>query len=407
MNGLKHGLRAETLLLPGESEEVFQCRLDDWTVDLDARTDVERYQAEKAVAASWRLDRCLRSETALMTDRVLAAAAPDPERAEAKARRLGARLGKDPADVAHKLRKTSAGIRWMLQRWDELAETLDQTGFWEQSRLHLALGLLGFTAQEWRDERRVAAVVIAYLSARRGESTNAADVRFATGGQPEAMSPGEYERESETMAAMATAHAKGRADLRGAVAEARADLLARLEWVEEREARKRATAADRAAIDDSAEGQRRLRYEAMHARELRAALRDLRAEQARRMTLGEVTTTAPTEPTAGPDQAGSPPASIAPTEPTETPDRDAPSEPTEPAVSDENNEVESTCTDQAGPTAGASGDEAGRAPGQVEAGDHVAALADPGPALKLEDLGNLPQGDGRAAGLEPRLGLAM
>jgi hypothetical protein len=325
MNSLRHGMRAQrAVLLPGESPEEFRGRLDGWAIDLDPRTDVERYQVEKAVIASWRHDRCIRNETATLTDRVLDAAGPDPEVAVARARRLGARLSKDPAAVAHRLRKTSAGCRWMLERWDDLGETLDQAGFWEHSRLHLALNLLGFTAQQWRDEWQVTAVVMAYLSARRGTQTTADDVRFALGGRPEAMSKLEYESEVETMAGLATGNAEGRAGLKEVVAEARADLLARLEWVEAVEARRRATAADRAAFDDSAEGQRRQRYEAMHARELRAALRDLRAAQALRMAEGDILAI-PEGDGEGGDGGGPGPDPIAPNEPT----AEAPSEPIE------------------------------------------------------------------------------
>ncbi len=295
MNGLRHGMRAEALvLLPGEDEEKFRRRLDAWAGDLQPHGAVERYQVETAVVASWRRDRCLRAETAVLTDRVLDAADPDPEAEDARARRLGARLARDPAAVAHKLRTTVAGCRWMLRRWDDLGATLDEAGFWEHSRLHLALGLLGFTAPQWRDEWQVTGVVMGYLSARRGVQTTASDVRFALGGKPAAMSPVEFEQELESMAALATGNAEGRAGLKEVVAEARADLRARLEWVEEVEARRQATAADRAAFDDSAAGQRRQRYEAMHERTLRSALRDLRVAQAQRLADEEDAVTAAT-----------------------------------------------------------------------------------------------------------------
>ncbi len=215
MNGLRHGMRAElVVLLPGEDEEKFRRRLDAWAGDLQPHGAVERYQVETAVVASWRRDRCLRAETAVLTDRVLDAADPDPEAEDARARRLGARLARDPAAVAHKLRTTVAGCRWMLRRWDDLGATLDEAGFWEHSRLHLALGLLGFTAPQWRDEWQVTGVVMGYLSARRGVQTTASDVRFALGGKPAAMSPVEFEQELESMAALATGNAEGRAGSR-------------------------------------------------------------------------------------------------------------------------------------------------------------------------------------------------
>src|SRR5947209_11220121 len=54
LNGLKHGLRAELPVLPGEDPEAFQQRLDTWIVEQDARTDLERHLVELAVRASWR-----------------------------------------------------------------------------------------------------------------------------------------------------------------------------------------------------------------------------------------------------------------------------------------------------------------------------------------------------------------
>ncbi|MBV8608764.1 MAG: hypothetical protein JO034_15050, partial [Singulisphaera sp.] len=61
LNGLKHGLRAATLVLPGEDPEALQHRLDAWTDELDPRTDLERYFVRSAVEASWRLDRVRRA----------------------------------------------------------------------------------------------------------------------------------------------------------------------------------------------------------------------------------------------------------------------------------------------------------------------------------------------------------
>ncbi len=92
LNGLRHGMRAEVVvLLPGEDAEKFQDRLDAWAGDLQPHGAVERYHVETAVAASWRRDRCLRAETAVLTDRILDAADPDPEVEDAR------RAGSAPA----------------------------------------------------------------------------------------------------------------------------------------------------------------------------------------------------------------------------------------------------------------------------------------------------------------------
>ncbi len=306
MNGLVHGLRAEVVVLPGESEEAFRHRLDAWAGDLQPHGAVERYHVETAVAASWRRDRCLRTETAVLTDRILDAADPDPEAEDARARRLGARLAKDPAAVAHKLRQTAAGCLWMLAEWDDLDATIDSLGFWEHSRLHRALALLGYTAPQWRHANPIVDVVVAALSARNGKRTTAAHVRYALGGKPEGIGKFEFDNEVEALATICDDQETGRAELKQMVAAARAELRERLEWVEAAEARRQATAADRAAFDDSASGQKRQRYEAMHDRALRSALRDLRAEQKRRAAVDDAAPDAPSEPTASGASGGNP-----------------------------------------------------------------------------------------------------
>jgi hypothetical protein len=327
MNSLVHGLRAEVVVvLPGESEEKFQRRLEGWFGELQPLGEIESYYAETAVAASWRRDRCIRSETATLTDRVLDAADPDPEADEARANRLGARLVKDPIAVAPKLRQTSAGCRWMLAEWDGLDAMLDEPGYWPHSRLQRALALLGYTAQQWRDAGPVIDVIVCAMSARYGKQTTPANVRFALGGKPEAMGKLEYQNETEALASICDDKETGRVELKTIVADAKADLEERLEWIEAVEERKLATAADRAAFDDSPAGQRRQRYEAMHDRALRAALRDLRAEQERRMAEDLVAATAPSGPAVdGPAIA--------------------PNEPTEPVSIDGNPAIENSCDD--------------------------------------------------------------
>ncbi len=215
MNGLRHGMRAELVILPGESQEAFDHRLVAWTGELHAVGSIERHLAGIAVASSWRHERCLRNEAATLTERVLKADDPDPEVVQARVRRLGARLAKDPADVTYRLRKTSAGCLWLLARWDDLDAALDRDGTWEQSRVHQAIHLLGFAPAQWRDEAAVAAVLIAALSARHGAQTIAAHVRQAVGLVPQAMNTIEFEGATKALAAAAEGIAEGRRQAQG------------------------------------------------------------------------------------------------------------------------------------------------------------------------------------------------
>ena len=62
LNNLKHGLRAETVVLPGEDAEAFQARLDGWLARFGGSDPARAVVVERAVLASWRLERCARAE---------------------------------------------------------------------------------------------------------------------------------------------------------------------------------------------------------------------------------------------------------------------------------------------------------------------------------------------------------
>src|SRR4029077_19294486 len=64
LNGLVHGMRAESDILPGEDPEALARRTAPWADELGAETESERYLAEAAARASWRIDRCRGAETA-------------------------------------------------------------------------------------------------------------------------------------------------------------------------------------------------------------------------------------------------------------------------------------------------------------------------------------------------------
>src|SRR5262245_53503403 len=57
LNAVKHGLTAETVVLPHEDSRAYQERVDAWTKELNPRGDLGRYLAERAAKISWQLDR--------------------------------------------------------------------------------------------------------------------------------------------------------------------------------------------------------------------------------------------------------------------------------------------------------------------------------------------------------------
>src|SRR5262245_12284126 len=61
MNALKHGLDAETLILPGEDETRYRDKRDAWVAACPPRDALEASLLEQAVGHSWRLERADRA----------------------------------------------------------------------------------------------------------------------------------------------------------------------------------------------------------------------------------------------------------------------------------------------------------------------------------------------------------
>jgi hypothetical protein len=180
-NAVKHGMRAATLILPGEDAGAYQARLDAWTRDLTPADDVERFLVSRAVQLSWQLERADRAlaDRAVGTDRL------DDQADEVAA--LGRRLlwdprgptffypqfeitlgdpkrvswsglrddPDDPVRLLNRLESTALGCAWLLDRWDELKDALEAGRNWEPRDRFKAIRLLGRQPLDIDDDGRV------------------------------------------------------------------------------------------------------------------------------------------------------------------------------------------------------------------------------------------------------------
>ena len=157
MNALKHGLDAQTLILPGEDDAVFRARLDAWRADFPPRNSQEDNLIEQAARLSWQLDR---ADRVLDAPRRIASRSPATPRPGKKPkprgrprpigigrlliagpfaavfavpgddkvavrRQVGTPIHPDdpthPTRLLRHLESTAAGCRWLLDRWAGLA----------------------------------------------------------------------------------------------------------------------------------------------------------------------------------------------------------------------------------------------------------------------------------------------
>src|SRR3954470_20860101 len=56
-NGMKHGMRAETLVLPGEDPERYRRRLSALVERHDPQDEASRFEVERAAKAAWKMER--------------------------------------------------------------------------------------------------------------------------------------------------------------------------------------------------------------------------------------------------------------------------------------------------------------------------------------------------------------
>ncbi len=174
-NALKHGMRARTIVLPGENPADYQARLDAWADRLKPRDDYEQVLADRAAQVSWQLDRVDRAQADRLAS-IARAAASDRATAEAdEVMVLGRRLFWDPrgplefypgfektigdpmrvswsADIedpdepgrlVNRLENSLLGCAWMLDRWGDLRDLIVDELKWQSPDRFMAIRLMG------------------------------------------------------------------------------------------------------------------------------------------------------------------------------------------------------------------------------------------------------------------------
>ncbi len=186
-NALKHGMRARLPLLPGEDGGAFRARLDAWTISLEPRDDLERYLVERAVNVSWQLDRADRAWAARLKADLLSSGSAQALAQADEVLVLGRRLFWDPRGpvelypqfraslgspmrvswsqdiedpdepgrLVNRLEGTALGCAWLLDRWNELGDLLEDGLKWQAPDRFKATRLLGKQPLEPIDDLQV------------------------------------------------------------------------------------------------------------------------------------------------------------------------------------------------------------------------------------------------------------
>jgi len=276
LNGLIHGLRARTVVLPGEDEQEYNRRCEDMARQLRPANALEATLVETLVASSWRLGRCRRAEKAALTQQVLDAEEGLAVARHAEVAGLIDRLASDPVAVTQRLWRLAEGCAWMAARWRQLGEALEDWGCWEPSQFHEALSLLGRRPGQVFADSLARDVASAYLGVAYDHRPGAEEIRNSLALPPSMpIAYGELPRQLARLAEDVFEPSEAMAYLRELIEQELAVLAELQKESETRHERDRLLARDRAMFDGSVAGEARSRYEMMHLRAFRGALRDL------------------------------------------------------------------------------------------------------------------------------------
>ena len=143
MNGLKHGLRAEHVVLPGEDPAEFEAERQAWFHDWNPRSHTRAVLVERAAVASWRLRRSVKAEAAFLAERAdVAAYAFDSERF-GRVERAPARADVDPVAAVALLELDAHGLDRLIDSCGELVRALGAgPSGWDKPHYHMRLMLL-------------------------------------------------------------------------------------------------------------------------------------------------------------------------------------------------------------------------------------------------------------------------
>ena len=136
LNGLKHGLRSEEIVLPTEDRAVYESHLAAWMDDWKPPTETRRFLVERVAAASWRLKRCVRNETARLGERARRAGAEWDKIQDDHRDRQVKRLPEEPEAALAELLATRRGTLRVMEMLQGLSHALMDPAGWSDFEPH-------------------------------------------------------------------------------------------------------------------------------------------------------------------------------------------------------------------------------------------------------------------------------
>ena len=277
-NPTTHGLRSQQIIVGSEDPAEFEQRLHDFHRDHQPSDTFEAKLLHDFVVASWRLDRSIKADTAILNEKVITSYDVFDLDDDDRLRELIRTLPSNPRHVSRELRGFTKGCEWAIGELEYLLVVLEKREFWFPTERDRALHVLGLRTEDIFYNSLAFDIVHAFLGA--GWATDGDLLRVQAlirTPAPEGMATWEYRNRVDGLARVTkdADPVESRVKLVELLTIELDYLKTRRIAVKQQGTLIRAGAADRASVDVSPSGQVRMRYETNHRRAYRNTLKDL------------------------------------------------------------------------------------------------------------------------------------
>jgi hypothetical protein len=146
LNATKHGLAGELVEVESGFSDDFNDRRAKWDAVHRPVGDGADFALDRAVAASFRIERCQRALDDLTASASQRAELVWNEDRAVEAATIAGRLSRDPVLASRQLQTTLAGVELLIEFWIGLAAALQPGTDWSESERSRALDLFGIAA---------------------------------------------------------------------------------------------------------------------------------------------------------------------------------------------------------------------------------------------------------------------
>ena len=126
-NAIKHGLRADALALPNEDAAVVAARNESWNDYYKPTSPAAQHLVNQCIQATLLADRCHQFHHAALSKQIRELQMHNDRFDDREARTLAQGFAKNPGGTLNRLSETGPGLRYLIERWEHLSQTLART----------------------------------------------------------------------------------------------------------------------------------------------------------------------------------------------------------------------------------------------------------------------------------------